>query len=106
MGERYLIDTSAAIKYLNEIFSVDALQWLDNILDTECNLSVITQIELMVWQTEDETEMDTLKSFVESAKATHVSIPRSKPRLRDAPVGDPVRAYALRDQWNSFDTRE
>lgn len=64
MGERYLIDTSAAIKYLNETFSANALQWLDNVLDTECNLSVITQTELLVWETEDQVEMDTLKLFV------------------------------------------
>ena len=45
MGEQYLIDTSA--KYLNETFSEAALQWLDSILDIECNLSVITQMELI-----------------------------------------------------------
>ncbi len=73
MGERYLIDTSAAIKYLNETFSANALQWLDSIVDTECNVSVITQMELMVWQTEDETETNTLKSFVESASIFHLS---------------------------------
>lgn len=75
MGERYLIATSAAIKYLNETFSTDALKWLDGILDIECNLSVITQMELLVWQTEDETEMDTLRSFVESSYIFPLSDP-------------------------------
>ena len=55
-----MIDTSAAIKYLNETFSTNALQWLDSIVDDECNLSIITQMELMVWNTEDKTEIDAL----------------------------------------------
>ena len=70
-----MIDTSAAIKYLNETFSTDALQWLDSVVDDECNLSIITQMELMVWDTEDKTEMDTLESFVRSARIFHLSDP-------------------------------
>ena len=68
-----MIDTSAAIKYLNETFSIDALQWLDSVVDDECNLSIITQMELMVWDTEDKTEIDALESFVRSAHIFHLS---------------------------------
>ena len=73
MEKRYLIDTSVAIKYLNESFSENALQWLDSVLDQECNLSVITKMELLVWQTEDEDEMRALTSFVDSSQILHLS---------------------------------
>lgn len=47
--ERYLLDTSAVIKYLDETFSEKALLFLDEVLDEESNISFITQIELLVW---------------------------------------------------------
>ncbi len=46
MAERYLIDTSAVIKYLNATFSADALQWLDELIDQESLISFISEIEL------------------------------------------------------------
>ncbi|MEN0048680.1 MAG: hypothetical protein AAF806_16580 [Bacteroidota bacterium] len=40
--ERYLLDTSAVIKYLDETFPERALLFLDKVLDEESNISFIT----------------------------------------------------------------
>lgn len=48
MAERYLIDTSVVIKYLNASFSADSLNRLDQIIDQESRISFITEIELQV----------------------------------------------------------
>ncbi len=49
MAERYLVDTSAAIKYLNGTFPQIGLEYMDNILDAESIISFISEIELQVW---------------------------------------------------------
>jgi predicted nucleic acid-binding protein len=49
MGERYIIDTSAVIKYLNNSLQQPAINFLDVVLDDEANLSFVTKIELLCW---------------------------------------------------------
>ena len=49
MAERYLIDTSAVIKYLNNTFTTEGLLIIDKIIDQECLLSFITKVELQSW---------------------------------------------------------
>ena len=49
MGQKYLIDTCAVIKYLDEIFPLEALTFMDALVDEDCKVSFITKIELMVW---------------------------------------------------------
>jgi predicted nucleic acid-binding protein len=48
MAQRYLIDTSAAIKYLNGTFPLKGLIFMDDVLDVESVLSFISEIELPV----------------------------------------------------------
>ena len=49
MAERFLIDSSAAIKYLNNSLPVVAATFLDKELDKEINLSIITKVEILAW---------------------------------------------------------
>jgi predicted nucleic acid-binding protein len=44
--EQYLIDTNV----VSDSFSINAIRFLDNIIDSVPNLSVITQIELLSWK--------------------------------------------------------
>lgn len=53
MAERYLIDTSAVIKYLNESLPESGLDFIDQALDTDSSISFITEVELQVWDTPD-----------------------------------------------------
>jgi predicted nucleic acid-binding protein len=63
MGERFLMDTSAVIKFLNESFPRDSLELLDKILDEDCVISFITQIELLAWDKPDEV-LEVFKEFI------------------------------------------
>jgi tRNA(fMet)-specific endonuclease VapC len=49
MAERFLIDTSAVIKYLNGTLPANGLSFIDKIVDSESIISFITEIELQVW---------------------------------------------------------
>jgi hypothetical protein len=49
MAEKFLIDTSAVIKYLNETLSEQALSFMDKVVDHERNISFVTEIELQSW---------------------------------------------------------
>ncbi len=47
MAIRYLIDSSAAIKYLNNTLPASSLLFLDAELDKEVNLSIVTKVEIL-----------------------------------------------------------
>jgi len=64
MAKRYLIDTSAVIKYLNGSLPESGLNMLDKILDKESIISFVTEIELQVWTPTDDTDIDVYKQFV------------------------------------------
>lgn len=67
MEKRFLIDTSAVIKFLNESFPMSSLEFLDEILDDECIISFITQIELLAWEDTDE-ENEIVKTFISGSE--------------------------------------
>jgi predicted nucleic acid-binding protein len=64
MAERYLIDTSGVIKYLNETFPPSGLSMLDEIVDNECVISFIVEIELQVWDPPNPEDQHVYKSFL------------------------------------------
>ena len=72
MGERYLIDTSGVIKYLNESFPSEGLVFMDEIIDRECIISFIAEIELQVWNPPDPDDSKVYQSFV--AESTVVGL--------------------------------
>ncbi|MBS1639299.1 MAG: PIN domain-containing protein [Bacteroidetes bacterium] len=64
MAERYLMDTSAVIKYLNQTFSSKAIRFIDKIIDEDCNISFISEIELQSWQPPNEDDLNVYKQFI------------------------------------------
>lgn len=50
MGTRYLLDTNTAIYFLEGALPATSLVFMKSVLDVECNLSIITKIELLGWQ--------------------------------------------------------
>ena len=73
MGTRYLIDTCAVIKYLQESFPEKGLLLLDSILDQECQISFITQIELLAWKNQQENSLLLLKQFIKGSKVLFIN---------------------------------
>lgn len=61
--EQYLIDTNVVSGYLSASYSAGGMDLLDSVVDAVPNLSVITQIELLCWNTEAAT-MQNVKSFI------------------------------------------
>jgi predicted nucleic acid-binding protein len=64
MAERYLIDTSAVIKYLTTTLSSSELSLMDEIVDDESIISFISEIELQVWNPSDPADLEVYQLFV------------------------------------------
>jgi predicted nucleic acid-binding protein len=58
--EQYLIDTNVLSDYFSNSFSGKATQFIDSVIDSVPNLSIITQIELLCWKTDNTTEKNVL----------------------------------------------
>ncbi len=54
--ERYLIDTNVISDYFSDSFPSSGMTFMDSVLSDIPNLSVITQIELLSWKTNEKTE--------------------------------------------------
>ncbi|SEI41344.1 hypothetical protein SAMN05216327_101360 [Dyadobacter sp. SG02] len=67
MEERYLIDTSAVIKYLNATLPPSGLMLMDGIVDNESIISLITEIELRVWEPTSITDKDIYEAFIKGS---------------------------------------
>jgi hypothetical protein len=45
MAAQYLIDTSAAIKYLNQTLAPTGIAFIDSFINNDCTISFISEIE-------------------------------------------------------------
>jgi predicted nucleic acid-binding protein len=73
MGKKYLIDTCAVIKYLDEIFPLEALSFMDDIVDENSNVSFITKIELLVWNPPNPEDMKVRKEFLDGSEIQYIN---------------------------------
>ena len=67
MAERFLIDTSAVIKYLNETLPANGLSLMDKIVDKESIISFIAEIELQAWSPPNQEDLKIYQFFVSSS---------------------------------------
>lgn len=64
MGKNYLIDTNIFTKYIQGELSEKGNELVDNIFNTfGCKISVITRIELLSWNTNQDTS-DLIEEFI------------------------------------------
>ncbi len=73
MGQKYLIDTCAVVKYLSEQLPEHAMSFMDNVVDEDCRLSFITKIELLVWNAPDPIEIEIRKEFISGATVYYIN---------------------------------
>lgn len=66
------MDTSAAIKYLNESLPTNGFSFIDNFINTDHTISFIPEIELQAWKPVNPADIIVYKQFVE--QATVISI--------------------------------
>ncbi len=67
MAERFIIDSSAAIKYLNNSLPVRSLAFSDKELDKEINISIITKVEILAWDPPDPSDLIIARKFTDGA---------------------------------------
>lgn len=70
--EQYLIDTNIISDYLSASLSTAGIKFMDGVIDTTPNLSVITQIELLCWKTNDLTEQK-VRDFIADSLVLTIS---------------------------------
>ncbi len=61
--EQYLIDTNVVSDYLSASLPAAGIDFLDTVIDAVPNLSVISQIELLCWNT-DKATTENIKNFI------------------------------------------
>lgn len=64
MEEQFIIDTNAAIDYLGGKLPPSAMAYLNDVINTTPNISVITQIEILSFTT-NPTAYQLLKDFIQ-----------------------------------------
>ena len=72
MGQGFLIDTSAVVKYLTSEFSESALSMMDKALSSEYKISFVTQIELLVYKSTVYNDILIREQFVDASDIIHV----------------------------------
>ena len=64
--EQYLIDTNVVSDYFSASFDLSGMNFMDGVMNSVPNISVITQIELLCWKTSDATSQN-VSSFVKDS---------------------------------------
>jgi len=70
--ENYLIDTNVVINYLSKRFSDDKLHFLDDIVNSVPNISVITKIEILSFDSGPEN-LKILRGFIADSNVMNLS---------------------------------
>jgi len=64
MAKRFLIDTSAIIKYLNGVLPEEGLLFMDGVVTAERTISFVSGIELLSWIPTDQNDFKIYQFFV------------------------------------------
>ena len=67
MGLRCLLDSNTVIDYIAQLHPDKARQWLNQIIDEEINVSVITKIEVLSFDPDIDDNYPVLADFFETA---------------------------------------
>ena len=70
--EQYLIDTNVVSDYLSASLPAAGIDFLDTVIDAIPNLSVISQIELLCWNT-DKATTENVKNFIDDSVILDIS---------------------------------
>ncbi len=62
--EQFLIDTNCVSNYLSGSFPEPGLRFMDGVIDSGPNISIITQIELLCWNISDPKTAKQIANFI------------------------------------------
>jgi predicted nucleic acid-binding protein len=63
MGKRYLLDSNTVIDYIAGLYSDKAVQWLNQLIDEEIKVSVVTKIEVLSFDPDKDDNYPVLIDF-------------------------------------------
>ena len=67
MGKRYLLDSNTVIDYIAGLYPDKAVQWLNQLIDEEINVSIITKIEVLSFDPDKDDNYVILVDFFEAS---------------------------------------
>jgi len=67
MGKRYLLDSNTVIDYIAGLYSKKAEQWLNQLIDEEINVSIITKIEVLSFNPDKDDNYPILVDFFKAS---------------------------------------
>jgi len=70
--EQYLIDTNVVSDYFSASFSAAGMDLMDIAIDAVPNISIITQIELLCWNTDEATTLS-VQNFIADSSILDIS---------------------------------
>ena len=70
--EQFLIDTNAISDYLSAAFTAKAMRFLDDVINAVPKISIISQIELLCWNTDEATGKN-VKSFINDSTVINIT---------------------------------
>ena len=70
--EQYLIDTNVDSDYFSASLPIAGMGFMDSVIDKIPNLSIITQIELLCWNTDTTTEQN-VKNFIVDSEVLDIT---------------------------------
>lgn len=70
--EQYLIDTNVVSDYFSASFPAAGMDLMDSAIDAIPNISILTQIELLCWNT-DEATTESVKDFIADSVVLDIS---------------------------------
>ena len=71
--EQYLIDTNVVSDYLSASFSASGMALMDDVINAVPNISIITQIELLCWDTDDHTAQY-IAEFIDDSMVININL--------------------------------
>jgi predicted nucleic acid-binding protein len=70
--EQYLIDTNVISAYFSDTIPAKLVSFIDEVINAVPNISVITQIELLCWNT-DEVTLQKIENFIADCNIFEIS---------------------------------
>ena len=67
MGKRYLLDSNTVIDYVAGLYPDKAAQWLNQLIDEEINVSIITKIEVLSFDPDKDDNYPILVEFFDAS---------------------------------------
>lgn len=75
MGETFILDTSAVIKYVKGSLSSSGMDLLNRVIEDEPTISIVSRIELLSWKPPVESDLDLFHLFVNNSN--HIPLTES-----------------------------